>query len=249
MRGPVHERQQPQTSIVSRHRPGTVASLSKSTARSRGSLRAGHCVSREATYHDICAIRVGELCKKIATLRHTPNNRVPNSKCQERRRQTPGQQRIHVRSPEIDNRQSSGNREGNLTKVEGNECAAGTSMAPGETALFQCQPALREGLYSQVVLGRPIHSAVMTEINTALSPIGIASADTVMSEGGPGEGSITCEVNLENIVRSRRQPPGLDTLGSPSGLEGNDGKQAIHGVLSPLSPTGETHGHSTQFHQ
>ena len=74
-------------------------------------------------------------------------------------------------------------------------------------------------------------------------------ADIVMGKGGPGEGSITCEVNLENIVRSRRQPPGLDTLGSPSGLEGNDGKQAIHGVLSPLSPTGETHGHSTQFHQ
>lgn len=187
--------------------------------------------------------------KKIATLRHTPNNRVPNSKCQERRRQTPGKQRIHVRTPEIDNRQSSGNREGNLTKVEGNECAAGTSMAPGETALFQCQPALREGSYSQVVLGRPIHSAVMTEINTALSPIGIASADIVMSEGGPGEGSITCEVNLENIVRFRRQPPGLDTLGSPSGLEDKDDKQAIRSVLSPLSPTGETHGHSTQFHQ
>ena len=87
-----------------------------------------------------------------------------------------------------------------MTKVEGNVGAVGTSMAPGETALFQCQHALWEGWCSQVVLGRPIHSAVMSEINTALSPIGIASANTVMSEGGPGEGSITCEVNLENIV-------------------------------------------------
>lgn len=81
---------------------------------------------------------------------------------------------------------------------------------------------------------RPIHSAVMSEINTELSPIGIASADIVMSEGSPGEGSVTCEANLEDIVRSIRQPPGLDTLGSSPGLEGNDGKRATHGALPPF---------------
>lgn len=69
----------------------------------------------------------------------------------------------------------------------------------------------------------------MSEINTELSPIGIASADIVMSEG-----TVTCQANLEDIVRSIRQPPGLDTLGSPPGLEGNDGKRATHGALPPF---------------
>lgn len=98
--GPVHEQQQPQRSVVSRHLPGMLATLGicRSIARF---LRAGHCVTRKTIYHDIYAIRVGEVCKEIiAALRHTHNNRVPNSKCQERRGQTPASRAsmcVHLR--------------------------------------------------------------------------------------------------------------------------------------------------------
>lgn len=77
-----------------------------------------------------------------------------------------------------------------------------TSVSPGQKAVFQYQPALWIGVCSEVVQGQPINSAVMSDINTEISLIGIASADIVMTGGGPGEGSTPYEFNLENIVRS-----------------------------------------------
>ena len=54
---------------------------------------------------------------------------------------------------------------------------------------------------SQVAQGVAISSAVMSNANSELSLLGIASADIVMSGGGPGEGSTPYEFNLENIVQ------------------------------------------------
>lgn len=77
-----------------------------------------------------------------------------------------------------------------------------TSVSPGQKAVFQYQPALWIGVTSEVVQGEPISSAVLPNINTELSLIGIASADIVMTGGGPGEGSTPYEFNLENIVQA-----------------------------------------------
>jgi len=77
-----------------------------------------------------------------------------------------------------------------------------TSVSPGQKAVFQYQPALWIGVCSEVIQGQPIDSAVMSDVNTELSLIGIASADIVMSGGGPGEGAIAYQFNLENIVQA-----------------------------------------------
>jgi len=77
-----------------------------------------------------------------------------------------------------------------------------TSVSPGQKAVFQYQPALWISVCSEVVQGAPISSAVLSDVNTEISLIGIASADIVMTGGGPGEGSTPFEFNLENIVRT-----------------------------------------------
>jgi len=76
-----------------------------------------------------------------------------------------------------------------------------TAVTPGQKAVFQYQPVLWIGVASQVAQGSAISSAVMSNANTELSLLGIASADIVMSGGGPGEGSTPYEFNLENIVQ------------------------------------------------
>jgi hypothetical protein len=85
---------------------------------------------------------------------------------------------------------------------DGRMVGAKTSVVPGQKAVFQYVPALWIGVCSEVVQGQPINSAVMSEVNTELSLIGIASADIVMSGGGPGEGSTAYQFNLENIVQA-----------------------------------------------
>ena len=76
-----------------------------------------------------------------------------------------------------------------------------TAVTPGQKAVFQYPPVLWIGVASQIVQGVAISSAVMSNANTELSLLGIASADIVMSGGGPGEGSTPYEFKLENIVQ------------------------------------------------
>jgi IS30 family transposase len=84
-------------------------------------------VSHETIYNCIYALPVGELRKElIATLRHAHNKRVPRSKGQDRRGQIPDMLSIHVRPPEIEDRQFPGHWEGDLIKGAGNASAVGT---------------------------------------------------------------------------------------------------------------------------
>ncbi|MDP3654768.1 MAG: hypothetical protein Q8R67_24175 [Rhodoferax sp.] len=76
-----------------------------------------------------------------------------------------------------------------------------TSVSPGQKAVFQYAPVLWIGVASEVSQGLAINSAVLSNINTQLSLIGIASADIVMTGGGGGEQSTAYEFNLENIVQ------------------------------------------------
>lgn len=86
-----------------------------------------HRVSHETIYNCIYAQPVGELRRElIACLRQARNKRVPRSKGQDRRGQIPDMLSIHVRPPEIEDRQFPGHWEGDLIKGEGNASAVGT---------------------------------------------------------------------------------------------------------------------------
>ena len=86
-----------------------------------------HRVSHETIYNCIYAMPMGELRKElIATLRHAHNKRLPRSKGKDRRGQIPDMPSIHVRPPEIEDRQFPGHWEGDLIKGEGNASAVGT---------------------------------------------------------------------------------------------------------------------------
>jgi IS30 family transposase len=84
-------------------------------------------VSHETIYNCIYAQPVGELRRElIACPRQAKNKRVPRSKGQDRRGQIPEMLSIHVRPPEIEDRQFPGHWEGDLIKGAGNASAVGT---------------------------------------------------------------------------------------------------------------------------
>ena len=86
-----------------------------------------HRVSHETIYNCIYAQPVGELKRElIATLRHAHNKRVPRSKGQDRRGQIPNMVSIHLRPPEVEDRQFPGHWEGDLIKGAANASAVGT---------------------------------------------------------------------------------------------------------------------------
>jgi IS30 family transposase len=84
-------------------------------------------VSHETIYNCIYAQPVGELRRElVACLRQAHNKRTPRSKGQDRRGQIPDMLSIHVRPPEIEDRQFPGHWEGELIKGEANASAVGT---------------------------------------------------------------------------------------------------------------------------
>ncbi|MDB5088090.1 MAG: hypothetical protein JWR09_2084, partial [Mucilaginibacter sp.] len=56
------------------------------------------------------------------------------------------------------------------------------------------------GAVSQIWEGDLINSAITSQVNTELSLLGIASADIVMTGGGPGKASTGFNFTLQNIV-------------------------------------------------
>jgi hypothetical protein len=78
--------------------------------------------------------------------------------------------------------------------------AAKTSIAPGQKAAFSFKPTLWIGVTSEADEGRTMHAAVVSNINTELSLYGIASADIVMTGGGPGPSSTPFQFSLDNVV-------------------------------------------------
>ena len=82
----------------------------------------------------------------------------------------------------------------------GNLFATKTNIAPGQLAAFQFKPTIRIGIVSQVTRGQTMNEAIMSSINTEISLLGLASADIVMTGGGPGPNSKPFEFHLANIV-------------------------------------------------
>lgn len=83
---------------------------------------------------------------------------------------------------------------------DGKLLATKTGIAPQQKAVFEFKPTIWIGAVSQVVEGKVMNSAIMSDINTEISLLGIASADIVATGGGPGCGSTPISFVLENVV-------------------------------------------------
>lgn len=75
-----------------------------------------------------------------------------------------------------------------------------TSIAPGQKAVFAFEPTIWIGVASQIEEGQIMNAAILSNINTELSLLGVASADIVMTGGGPGANSTPFEFQLSNVV-------------------------------------------------
>lgn len=80
--------------------------------------------------------------------------------------------------------------------------AAKTPVAPGQQAIFEFKPTIWVGAVSQLEEGQVLNSAIISDVNTELSLLGVASADIVMTGGGPGPASTPFQFNLENVVKA-----------------------------------------------
>lgn len=80
--------------------------------------------------------------------------------------------------------------------------ATKTSIAPGQKTVFEFKPTIWIGVVSQVVQGEVMNSAILSEINTELSLLGIASADIVMTGGGGRSKSTPFTFTLQNVVKA-----------------------------------------------
>lgn len=83
---------------------------------------------------------------------------------------------------------------------DGRKLATKTSVAPLQKAVFKFKPTLWIGVVSDVEEGKVIDSAIISDVNTELSLLGLISADIVMKGGGPGAGSTPITFTLQNKV-------------------------------------------------
>jgi hypothetical protein len=78
--------------------------------------------------------------------------------------------------------------------------ATKTSIVPQEKAVFQFKPTIWIGVASQVEEGKVMNSAIISAVNTEIPLLGIASADILMTGGGPGTTSTAFKFSLSNVV-------------------------------------------------
>lgn len=83
---------------------------------------------------------------------------------------------------------------------DGKLLATKTGILPGQKAAFQFTPNLYIGVASQIEEGQVMNSAILSDINTELNLLGIASADIVMTGGGTGPTASPFQFELENVV-------------------------------------------------
>jgi hypothetical protein len=100
---------------------------------------------------------------------------------------------------QVNNSLPSGAINANIYK-SGQLLATKTSIAPGQKVAFTFKPTIWIGVVNQVVQGQVMNSAILSSVNTELSLLGIASADIVMTGGGPGRSSIPYTFTLQNVV-------------------------------------------------
>lgn len=85
---------------------------------------------------------------------------------------------------------------------DGRLLAKKVAFAPEQKAVFQFKPTIWIGVASQVVEGEVMNSAVISNVNTELSLLGVSSADIIWTGGGPGVTSTPYRFTLQNVKYS-----------------------------------------------
>ncbi|WP_336694082.1 hypothetical protein [Delftia acidovorans] len=83
---------------------------------------------------------------------------------------------------------------------DGRLLAVKTAIAPQQKAVFGFKPSIWIGAASQIEQGQVMNSAILADIHTEISLLGISRADIVMRGGGAGAGSTPLSFTLENVV-------------------------------------------------
>jgi len=100
---------------------------------------------------------------------------------------------------EINNDLPQGAIEAQIYK-DGKLLAVTQGVHPGQKAVFEFKPTIWVGVASEVSEGDVIDSAIISDINTEISLLGIASADIVMTGGGSGQSATPFTFTLQNVV-------------------------------------------------
>ena len=74
-----------------------------------------------------------------------------------------------------------------------------TAIAPEQKAVFAFKPTIWIGVASQLVEGEVMNSAIISNVNTEISLLGVASADIVMTGGGAGPEATPFMFTLANV--------------------------------------------------
>jgi hypothetical protein len=85
---------------------------------------------------------------------------------------------------------------------DGKLLATKTGVSPAQKAVFQFKPTIWVGVVSQIQEGEVMDSAIISDVNTELSLLGVASADIVMAGGGTTSTATAFTFSLANVVRS-----------------------------------------------
>lgn len=75
-----------------------------------------------------------------------------------------------------------------------------TNVVPDEEAIFEFLPKIYIGIISDIVEGEVMNSAIVNQINTEISLLGLKSADLVMRGGGAGATSSAYTFSLDSKV-------------------------------------------------
>jgi len=81
----------------------------------------------------------------------------------------------------------------------GNLLATKTGIAPGQKTSFRFKPSIWIGVVSEIEEGDIMDSAIISQINTQLSLLGILYADIIMTGGGPGRTATPFKFTLANV--------------------------------------------------
>ncbi len=75
-----------------------------------------------------------------------------------------------------------------------------TGVVPGQKAIFSFKPTIWIGVVSQVEEGMVMNSAILSDINTEISLLGITKANIIMTGGGMGPSARPFQFYLEPTV-------------------------------------------------
>lgn len=96
---------------------------------------------------------------------------------------------------QITNNLEKGSINANLYK-DGNLLAATNALLPNQTVSFQLKPTLWIGVVNKVQEGELMDSAIISQVNTEFSLLGITKADIIMTGGGTGADATPFEFQL-----------------------------------------------------